>query len=135
MNTLPTVLLNEIWNMYWCDIYKTTVVDEIKQLNNMLNKINTFMINHFYKNISELYDKQISYYLKYYNKELRKIRNNKGYYLLCQFNNSKINYCFNKSLHSHSSVNDNYQFIAIYSIMFGMPDMRYQYWYRFEKLQ
>ena len=47
MNTLPTVLLNEIWNMYWCDIYKTTVVDEIKQLNKMLNKINTFMINHF----------------------------------------------------------------------------------------
>ena len=76
MNTLPTVLLNEIWNMYWCDIYKTTVVDEIKQLNNMLNKINTFMINHFYKNTSELYDKQISYYLKYYNEELRKIRNN-----------------------------------------------------------
>ena len=135
MDTLPTVLLNEIWNMYWYDIYKITVIDEIKQLNKMLNKINTFMINHFYKNISELYDKQISYYLKYYNEELRKIRDNKGYYLLCQFNNPKINYCFNKSLHSHSRVNDKYQFIAIYSIMFGMPDMRYQYWYRFEKLQ
>jgi len=135
MNTLPTVLLNEIWNMYWYDIYKITVIDEIKQLNKMLNKINTFMINHFYKNTSELYDKQISYYLKYYNKELRKIRNNKGYYLLCQFNNSKINYCFNKSLHSHSRVNDKYQFIAIYSIMFGIPYMRYQYWYRFEELQ
>ena len=59
----------------------------------------TTFVNMSLQDLNELYDKQISYYLKYYNEELRKIRNNKGYYLLCQFNNPKINYCFINYLH------------------------------------
>lgn len=135
MDTLPTVLLNEIWNMYWYDIYKITVIDEIKQLNKMLNKVNTFMTSHFYKNTSKVYDKQISYHLNYYNEELRKIKDNKGLSLLCKFNHSKINYCFNDSVYGNSNINDDYKFIAIYSIIYGIPNMRYHYWDRFKKLQ
>ena len=136
MNKLPNELLDMIWNHYWGFIYTEQVIEELKKPKYELNRIINFLKNHFIGNKSQLYDKQITYYLEKYNLIIKQIKNNKGLKLLCKINCPKLKYCFDECnmITCLTGIRKELKEISMFSILFNHPDLRYEIFYRYTKL-
>ena len=134
MNKLPYELENEIWSLYWMDIFKTNCINYLKQEEDKLLKLDFFIKKHVFPTESNLYLKQIKYYLIEFNKYLENLKNNKS--LILYFNNKIPNfnliYSSDNSQEIYKNVNDNFKYIASYALINSVPYMQY---YTLEKFK
>lgn len=135
MNNLPIEIENDIWRLYWMDIYKKNCIQILKNESYKINQLDYFVKKHVYPDVSEIYLKQIKYYLIKYNTYLEEIKDNKGLILFLKnsfiknFDNIYLSTYLNNT---YKNINDNLKFIAIYCVSFGIPFMSY---YTIEKFK
>lgn len=128
MNNLPIEIENEIWRLYWMNIYREKCINVLKNNGNNLLKIDIFLKKHFYPSISDSYLMQIKYYLIKYNNFFKEIEENKGLILYLQkVINGKLNFYTSSFLkNTYVKVSDDLIYILLYSICNGVPYMGYQ---------
>lgn len=136
MNKLPDEILDIIWSHYWGFIYSENVIEQLKKPKYEINKITEFFRKKFIRNKCDEYDKQITYYLENMNVSLTELNKDKGLKLLCKINYTPLKYCFDceYSQSCFHNVRDELKQIAIFSIIFNNPILRYKLLHRFTKL-
>ena len=130
---LPNEINNIIFNMYWKDIFRSTI-SELLITNTLLHKINTFFDAHVSLLTSTSYE-NIKHDLKMLNDQLKSILENVGIKILCKYNYRSIYNLFDKDKFNRVllSVKDDYKYICYYMIQ-HKPYIRYYILHNFTKL-
>lgn len=127
MTPLPDEILDIILKEYWYDFFKRSVINELHNYRDEFKHLRLFMMNHFYKCRSGVYDKQLLYYYKNLNKFLKFIANNKplSLFLLNIYpdirhilKNQYLNACYN-------DIDEDLKYICLYAVVNGNPYMSY----------
>ena len=127
MCPLPDEILDIILKEYWYDYFKRSVIDELHQYSDQFYKPRLFMINHFYKCKSVIYDKQLLCYYKDLNKFLELVAKNKTISLFLLNIYPDIRHVLkSKYLEScYNDIDDSLKYICIYAVVNGNPYMSY----------
>jgi hypothetical protein len=114
-NLLPSEIEDIIWNLYWQDIYKTNVIDYLKNIKNLCEElndnVNMSMIMKFKNEYSKLE------YLNYYNDILIKLSIDKGTKKFSIINDNRIYYAFDIDNNITYIQYDNFKPITNYMIV------------------
>ena len=123
MNKLPLEIQNEIWNFYWMDIFKKKCIDLLKNEKYKINHLDYFVRKHVYPTQSEIYLKQIKYYLIKYNTYLKQIKDNKGLILFFKsfIKNFDNIYSSDYLNDTYEKINDDLKYITMYCVLCGIP--------------
>ena len=123
MNKLPLEIQNEIWNFYWMDIYTTNCINFLKNEKYKINHLDYFVRKHVYHTQSEIYLKQIKYYLIKYNTYLTQIKHDKGLILFIKgfIKNFDNIYSSDYLNDTYEKINDDLKYITIYCVLCGIP--------------
>ena len=135
MNKLPLEIEDEIWKLYWMDIYTTNCIQFLKNETYKINQLDYFVKKHVYPTKSEIYFKQIKHYLIKYNNYLKQNKDNKGLILFFKktfIKNFDSIYSSSYLNDTYKNINDNLKFIAVYCVLYGIPFMSY---YTLEKFK
>lgn len=93
MNTLPDHIENEIWNMYYKDIYKENIINELQNYNYIYDTLNKKISNIKKHIFLENYLEVKKYSIVSLNKEIEEMLNNKTMTLIYR-ENIFFNYLF-----------------------------------------
>jgi|MDSZ01.2.fsa_nt_gb hypothetical protein len=134
MNKLPLEIEDEIWKLYWMDIYTTNCINLLKNEEFKMKKLDFFVKKHVYPCNSNKYLLQIKYYLIKYNDYLKQNKNNRGLILFFKrfIKNFDSIYSSTYLNNTYKNINDELKYIAIYCILYGTPYMTY---YTIEKFK
>lgn len=124
---LPNEILDIILKDYWYDYFKQTVINELKDYTTRFDHLHDFMLNHFYKCRSQIYDKQLLHYYKIHNNFLKKISENKAISLFLLNNYPSIKNIIRSEYLTacYNDVNNDLKYICVYAVINGNPYMSY----------
>lgn len=122
---LPTELQTKIFVLYWMDIFKENVIDELKNFKTTINKIYLYMCHHGIPNINQgPNNSTIAHHILYFKEQndfLIKFINNKvGNHLLCYLlgmTRKTIDLYLKSNLFDH--IPKEYRYIALFYLMFS----------------
>lgn len=132
MNTLPIEIVDNIFNLYWMDRFKS-VVGEINGLNYLEKKIKLFIDKYAINmNFFDLFNDVYLHHLTILNKEIvdyvKRIPR-----IYCRVNNLKLYYCYDLNKSIFSRVHVSLHHICAFCITYcGI--LRYRILHRFEKI-
>ena len=128
MYRLPIEIEDIIWELYWMDIFKTNVLDYLKENNDKMLKMDFFLKKHFYPNVNDNYNYQLMHYLKNYNEYLLNIKRDNGLHMFLKRNlylNTYWKYCDSYINTCSSKINEELKYICSYCLCNCSPYMNY----------